>query len=117
MPRARARISSWCAPGKLYTTPVSAGILEGITRDSVMKIAEDNGMPVIEKRHHPVGARIVADEVFMTGTAAEVQPIHSIDEHIIGNGQAGTGHAQAAKAVRRRGPGQEPKYAHWVDYV
>jgi branched-chain amino acid aminotransferase len=74
--------------GRLFTTPVSAGILEGITRDSVMKIAEDNGMPVIEK-DITRSELYVADEVFMTGTAAEVQPIHSIDEHVIGRGRPG----------------------------
>lgn len=69
--------------GKIYTTPTSAGALEGITRDSIIQIAENVGYEVIEK--NLVRADLyLADELFFTGTAAEVVPIREIDDREIG---------------------------------
>jgi branched-chain amino acid aminotransferase len=101
---------------RLYTTPVSAGILEGITRDSIMEIAEDNGTPATEK-DITRSELYVADEVFMTGTAAEVTPIHSIDEHIIGFGKPGPLTTKLQKLFADAARGKSRKYAHWVDYL
>ncbi len=72
----------------IYTPPLHAAILPGITRDTVMKIARDLGYVVVES----MLAReflYIADEVFFTGSAAEVTPIRSIDKIIIGEGKAG----------------------------
>ncbi len=102
--------------GKIYTTPISAGILEGITRDSVMRIAEDQGMPVIE-RDITRSELMIADEVFMTGTAAEVQPIHSIDDMIIGAGRPGPITLKLQRLFTDAARGKSKKYASWVDYV
>ncbi|MBC7842168.1 MAG: branched-chain amino acid transaminase [Gemmatimonadaceae bacterium] len=72
----------------LYTAPLAAGILNGITRDSVVTIARDLGYDVREQ-NMPREFLYVADEVFFTGTAAEITPIRSIDRIPIGSGQPG----------------------------
>jgi len=71
--------------GVLYTPDLSTGILHGITRDSVFKLAADLGYEVIEKSLIRSDLYL-ADEVFMCGTAAEVTPVRSIDDHEIGVG-------------------------------
>ena len=74
--------------GKLYTSTVASGILNGITRDSVMQIARDAGYEVIEQVM-PREMLYIADELFFTGTAAEITPIRSVDRIPIGNGRRG----------------------------
>jgi branched-chain amino acid aminotransferase len=72
----------------LYTTPVSASVLPGITRDTVVTLAQDLGFQVREQ-DMPREMLYIADEVFFTGTAAEITPIRSIDKIKIGNGRRG----------------------------
>ncbi len=74
--------------GKIITPPDSLSILPGITRNSVVQIARDLGYEVEEKLI-PREALYLADEVFFTGTAAEITPIRSIDKHTIGAGRRG----------------------------
>ncbi len=74
----------WVHAGRLATPPLSAGLLEGITRDSVMQIAASLGMTVVEK-DTTRSDLYTADEVFFTGTAAEVVPIRELDDHVIGD--------------------------------
>lgn len=74
--------------GTLYTPPLSASILPGITRDSIVKLAGDLGIPVKESVI-PREMLYLADEVFFVGTAVEVTPIRSIDKIIVGKGAAG----------------------------
>ncbi|MEO5559383.1 MAG: branched-chain amino acid transaminase [Dokdonella sp.] len=74
--------------GKLLTPPTSAGILAGITRDSVITLATDLGIAV-EERDLPREALYAADEIFMTGTAAEITPVRSVDRKDVGNGKPG----------------------------
>lgn len=74
--------------GILYTAPVALSILPGITRHSVIQIARDKGYTV-EEKSIPREALYIADEVFFTGTAAEITPIRSVDKHIIGSGRRG----------------------------
>ena len=83
--------------GVLYTPPVSASILPGITRDSVMTLAQDMGIPVREQ-DLPRELLYVADEVFFAGTAVEITPIRSVDKIQIGGGARGpvTGALQRA---------------------
>ncbi len=100
--------------GVVTTPPVSDGILEGITRDSVMRIARDLGHEVREASM--VRADLYgADELFMTGTAAEVVPVRSVDHIEVGKPGPITMALQAAyfKAVR----GQDPTYASWLEHV
>jgi branched-chain amino acid aminotransferase len=72
----------------MYTAPVSQSILPGITRDSIVTMARDMGIS-IQEGLIPREALYVADEVFFTGTAAEVTPIRTIDHHVIGAGRRG----------------------------
>ena len=74
--------------GRLYTPPLTCSVLPGITRDSVIALAEDSGLTVIEQAI-PREALYIADEVFFTGTAAEITPIRSIDRIVVGRGQPG----------------------------
>jgi len=74
--------------GKLMTPPTSAGVLAGITRDSVITLAGTLGI-VVEERDLPREALYSADEVFMTGTAAEITPIRSVDRKAIADGKPG----------------------------
>jgi len=69
--------------GVLSTPPLSDGVLEGITRDTILCLADDLGIPCLEESLTRSDL-YVADEVFMTGTAAEVTPVGSIDERVIG---------------------------------
>ena len=74
--------------GKLYTPQVTASILSGITRDTVAKLAESLGLPVLEQ-NIPRELLYIADEVFLTGTAAEITPVRSVDKITIGEGKRG----------------------------
>ncbi|HEU4565967.1 MAG TPA: branched-chain amino acid transaminase [Gemmatimonadaceae bacterium] len=74
--------------GVLYTAPLSASILQGITRDSVMRIATDLGIPVREATI-PREMLYIADELFFSGTAAELTPIRSVDRIQVGEGMPG----------------------------
>jgi len=74
--------------GVLYTSPLSAGILQGITRDSVIRIAHDLGIEVREMEI-PREMLYIADELFFSGTAAELTPIRSVDRIQVGEGKPG----------------------------
>ncbi|MBW8881311.1 MAG: aminotransferase class IV, partial [Asticcacaulis sp.] len=65
--------------GKIYTPPVAASILGGITRDTIIKLAKADGIEVLEQ-DLPRELLYLADEIFMTGTAAEITPIRSVDD-------------------------------------
>jgi branched-chain amino acid aminotransferase len=72
----------------LYTPPTAASVLPGITRDSVMTLAQDLGFKV-QEREIPREALYIADEVFFVGTAAEITPIRSVDKIAVGKGARG----------------------------
>lgn len=72
----------------VYTTPTAFSILPGITRDSIITLAREMGYRV-EERVMPREALYIADELFFTGTAAEVTPIRSVDHYTIGEGRCG----------------------------
>jgi branched-chain amino acid aminotransferase len=74
--------------GKILTPPLSSSILPGITRDSVITLASDLGYTVIEQTLSRE-MLYIADEVFFTGTAAEITPIRSVDRIVVGKGQPG----------------------------
>ena len=74
--------------GALHTTPVSAALLNGITRNTIMTLARDAGIPVVE-RDMPREYLYLCDELFMCGTAAEITPIRSVDGRQVGAGKAG----------------------------
>jgi len=74
--------------GKLFTSTISSGILNGITRDSVIRIARDMDVEVVETSI-PREMLYIADELFFTGTAAEITPIRSVDRIPVGAGKPG----------------------------
>jgi branched-chain amino acid aminotransferase len=74
--------------GTLYTPPVASSILSGLTRDSVIKLAQSAGLDVVEQ-NIPRELLYIADEVFLTGTAAEVTPVRSVDKIPVGEGKRG----------------------------
>lgn len=74
--------------GKIFTPPTSASVLPGITRDSVVKLALEMGYPLVEQNISRE-TLYIADEVFFTGTAAEITPIRSVDRIVVGKGQPG----------------------------
>ena len=74
--------------GDLYTPPLSASILGGLTRDLVMQLARSAGLSVVEQ-NIPREMLYVADELFLTGTAAEITPVRSVDRITIGSGRKG----------------------------
>jgi branched-chain amino acid aminotransferase len=74
--------------GKVYTPPAAAAILTGITRDTIITLAKEAGIDVIEQSI-PREMLYIADEMFMTGTAAEVTPVRSVDRIVIGSGKRG----------------------------
>jgi branched-chain amino acid aminotransferase len=74
--------------GTLYTPPINGTILPGITRNSIMTLAQDAGIPVREV-DMPRDMLYVADEIFFSGTAAEITPVRSVDRIAVGNGKVG----------------------------
>jgi branched-chain amino acid aminotransferase len=74
--------------GKIHTPPLGASVLPGITRDSVIKLAQQLGIPLVETLI-PREMLYIADEVFFTGTAAEVTPVRSVDRIPVGTGRRG----------------------------
>jgi branched-chain amino acid aminotransferase len=74
--------------GTLYTPDLSCSILEGITRDTMIALARDMGLPVVEGRITR-DQLWLADEVFFTGTAAEVTPVREVDNRTVGEGSVG----------------------------
>jgi branched-chain amino acid aminotransferase len=83
--------------GKIYTPPASASILVGITRDTVIKLAGTLGLAVVEQ-DIPREMLYIADEVFLTGSAAEVTPVRSVDKITVGSGRRGPVTEQIQKA-------------------
>lgn len=74
--------------GRIHTPPLAASVLPGITRDSVLRLAQEAGIPVVEM-NIPREMLYIADEIFFTGTAAEVTPVRSVDRIPVGSGARG----------------------------
>jgi len=102
--------------GTLYTPPLAASILGGITRDSIITLAGDLGYAVVEA-DIPREALYIADEVFFVGTAAEVTPVRSIDKITIGNGRRGPITEAIQRAFFAVINGDAPDRHGWLTYV
>ncbi len=101
--------------GQLKTTPLTS-ILEGITRDSIMKIAEDLGIGTVEQRFTR-DELYISDEAFFTGTAAEITPIRELDGRKIGEGKAGAITKKIQSIFFDAVKGKNKKYEKWLTYV
>ncbi|MBP8252404.1 MAG: branched-chain amino acid transaminase [Herpetosiphon sp.] len=102
--------------GVIYTTPLTAAILPGITRDSVITLAKEHGYEVREQ-NLPREALYLADELFFTGTAAEVSPIRSVDGIQIGAGKRGAITTVLQKAFFGLFNGETEDQWGWLEYV
>jgi branched-chain amino acid aminotransferase len=102
--------------GKMHTPPLGNSVLAGITRDSVLRIAQDLNITVVEQVI-PREFLYIADEVFFTGTAAEVTPIRSVDKISVGDGSVGP----VTKAIRKElfsiFDGSKPDRYNWFTPV
>jgi branched-chain amino acid aminotransferase len=100
--------------GHISTPHAAASILDGITARSVVQIAADLGFEV-EQRHIPRGELYLADEVFLTGTAAEIVPVREIDDHVLGPP------GELTQAIQTRFfdaiKGKREEYLEWLDFV
>ena len=99
--------------GKLVTTPPNADILVGITRNTVIELArEELGIEVIERTIARTEL-YVCDELFFTGTGAQVAPVRSVDQRLINNGQPGELSKRLQDIYFRVVQGEVEKYRHW----
>ncbi len=102
--------------GKILTPPQTAAILDGINRKSILTIAGDLGIEVVE-RDLARAELTLADEVFMSGTAAELAPVREIDDHTIGSGEPGPVTLELQRVFEDALHGRDPRYAEWLDVV
>jgi branched-chain amino acid aminotransferase len=98
------------------TPPLSSPILAGITRRSVLRLLRDQGHPV-EEVTFTRDALYISNEVFFTGTAAEITPVREVDNRRIGTGTVGLVVKKVQDMYFRVVRGQEPRYAEWLTYV
>ncbi|HSD79685.1 MAG TPA: branched-chain amino acid transaminase, partial [Solirubrobacteraceae bacterium] len=102
--------------GIIHTPPHTASILDGINRRSVVQIARDLGYEVVE-RDLSRAELYLADEVFLTGTAAELTPVREIDDHAIGGGEPGPVTRVLQDAFEDALHGRSERYRAWLDPV
>ncbi|MET0208225.1 MAG: branched-chain amino acid transaminase [Burkholderiaceae bacterium] len=102
--------------GVVYTPDLSAGALNGITRNTIFHICQDLGLKLVEKRITRDEVYI-SDEAFFTGTAAEVTPIRELDRIELGAGSRGPITEKIQSAFFDIVNGRNPKYAHWLSLV
>ena len=102
--------------GTLHTPPLSSSVLPGITRDSVMMLAGELGIKAVEETI-PREMLYVADEVFFTGTAAEITPIRSIDKIVIGTGKRGPVTRRIQDEFFASINGEREDVHHWLTYI
>ena len=99
--------------GTIFTPPQTAGILDGINRRSAIQIARDLGFE-LQERQVARDELYLADEIFMTGTAAEVTPVRSVDDHDVGVGPVTL---ELQKAYLDTVRGRSERWGHWLDRV
>ncbi len=102
--------------GRILTPPLAASVLPGITRDTIMRIARQLGFEVVETLI-PREMLYIADEIFFSGTAAEVTPIRSVDRIVVGNGRRGPITEQIQKRFFDVVNGRIPDEFRWLTFV
>jgi branched-chain amino acid aminotransferase len=101
--------------GVLRTPPLHT-VLDGITRETVCELAADKGIPV-EERSVTRDDLYIADEIFLTGTAAEVTPVREVDRRTVGDGRRGPVTKLLQEAYFSVAAGRDPKYERWLRYL
>jgi branched-chain amino acid aminotransferase len=102
--------------GIVRTPSLASGVLEGLTREAVITMLRDDGYDVIEESMTRTDL-YYADEIFMTGTAAEVTPIREVDDRAVGDGRPGPVTKRAQKMFIDTVTGANERYSNWLDYV
>jgi branched-chain amino acid aminotransferase len=102
--------------GRILTPPQTAGILDGINRKSILRIAADLGYEVVE-RNLARAELYLAEEVFLSGTAAELVPVREIDDHRIGSGRPGPITLELQRVFDDALHGRDERYLEWLDVV
>ena len=102
--------------GTIFTPSQTAGILDGISRSSTITLARELGYEVVE-RDLARAELYLADEVFLTGTAAELVPVREIDDHAIGAGEPGPVTIAVQSAFEDALHGRNPRHLDWLDVV
>ncbi len=102
--------------GVIATPPQTASILDGITRKAVLQIARDLGVEVVE-RDLARSELYLADEVFFSGTAAELVPVREVDDHAVGTGRPGEVTRAVQQAYEDALRGRTERYREWLDPV
>ena len=102
--------------GVVRTPSLASGVLEGLTREAVITMLRDDGYDVIEESITRTDL-YYADEIFMTGTAAEVTPIREVDDRPVGDGRPGPVTKRAQEMFMDAVTGANERYADWLDYI
>ncbi|MGH9899622.1 MAG: aminotransferase class IV, partial [Pyrinomonadaceae bacterium] len=102
--------------GKVITPPLASSILAGITRDTVMHICRELDIPVVEAALQRA-ALYIADELFFTGTAAEITPIRSVDRITVGTGKRGAITARIQEVFFEITSGERPAPENWLTFA
>jgi branched-chain amino acid aminotransferase len=102
--------------GVVRTPSLASGVLEGLTREAVITMLRDDGYEVIEEAVTRTDL-YYADEMFMTGTAAEVTPIREVDDRPVGDGRPGPVTKRAQEMFMDAVTGENERYAGWLDYI
>jgi branched-chain amino acid aminotransferase len=102
--------------GAVYTPGLESDILLGVTRSSVITIAEDLGLKVVQKLLS-VNELLTADEVFFSGTYAEIAPVREISHYTVGDGKVGPVTREIMQVFYRTVAGKEPRYGAWLHRV
>lgn len=100
----------------VYTPPISAGCLDGITRDSVMRLLQEDGYSVAEKTLSRSDL-YYCDELFLTGTAAEVTPVREVDDRMVGIGRPGPVTKRAQELFHGTVDGSLGLHPEWLDHI
>ena len=102
--------------GRITTPPLDADILDGITRDSAIKLLKSNKIKVIEK-NLKINDLLKADEIFMTGTAAEVKSVTRVNKTKIGNGKIGEVTKELQESFMDTVMGKNKKFRSWLKFI
>jgi branched-chain amino acid aminotransferase len=102
--------------GVVVTPPLSAGVLEGLTREAVTTLLRDDGYEILERDLSRTDL-YYADEMFFTGTAAEVTPIREVDDRAVGDGRPGPVTKRAQELFMETVTGRNERHGDWLDYV
>lgn len=102
--------------GMLITPPTTAGALEGVTRDSVLEIAKQNKIP-FQITDVTRDELYIAEEVFLTGTAAGIKPVIEVDKRLIGNGDVGIVTKELRRLYEEVVTGRDGRFSKWLTYV